>query len=137
MAKITFSLKELIDVLAANALIPGEIVRAGVKGNTLHFAIKTGSMLLPFVPASLRFSDFDGSTAVFDLSIVSGRLDKAANWLDELLRPKIPGCIELDYPKLSVDINKLLAEKRLKGIRVKDMFFEGDDFVILTDTART
>ena len=91
-------------------------------------------MLLPFVPASLRFSTFDGSTAVFDMSIVSGRLNKAADWLDKLLRPKIPGCLELDYPRLSVDVNKLLAEKGIKGIRVKDMHFEGDKFAVITDS---
>jgi hypothetical protein len=133
MAKITFTPDELIRVLATNALLPPEIVRAKAKGQTLHFAIKTGSMLLPFVPASVRFSNFDGSTAVFDMSIVSGRLNKAADWLDKLLRPKIPGCLKLDYPKLSLDVNKLLADKGIKAVRVKDMFFEGENFAVITE----
>ena len=134
MAKITFSPDELIGVITANAILPREILRAKAKGQTLHFALKTDSMILPFVPASLRFSNFDGNTVVFDLSIVSGRLNKAANWLDRLLKPKMPACVEIDYPKLSVDINKLIAEKGLKGIRIKDMFFENDNFAVVTNS---
>lgn len=132
MAKITFSLDELIGILSANAVLPGEVVRAKAKGRSLHFAIKTGSFILPFVPASLSFLSFDGDNAVFELSIVSGRLNKANSWFNELLKPKLPACMELDYPKLSVDINKLLAQKGIKGVQVKDIFFEGDEFAIVT-----
>ena len=132
MAKITFSLNELVDILAANKLLPAEIVRAKAKGQSLHFAIKTGSFILPFVPASLSYSSFDGCNAAFELSVVSSRLNKAASWFNELLKPKLPGCIELDYPKISVDVNKLLAEKGIKGVRVKDMFFENNDFAVVT-----
>jgi hypothetical protein len=135
MAKITFSLDELIGVLAANAFLPKDIVRARAKSRSLHFAIKTGLPLLPFVPASLNFSNFDGNIALFDLSIVSGRLDKVLNRFDELLKSKLPACIQIDYPRLRIDVNKVLADKGLKGIRVKDMFFEDDDFVVLTDSA--
>ena len=132
MAKITFSLEELIGILTANKLLPAEIVRAKAKGQSLHFAVKTGSFILPFVPASLSYSSFDGGNAVFELSVVSGRLNKAASWFNELLKPKLPACMEIDYPKISVDINKLLAEKGVKGVRVKDMFFEGDEFSVVT-----
>ena len=132
MAKITFSLDELIGILSANGLLPGEIVRAKARGQSLHFAVKTGSFILPFVPASLSYLSFDGNNAVFELSIVSGRLNKAASWFNEILKPRLPGCMELDYPKISVNINKLLAEKGIKAVRVKDMFFEGDQFAIVT-----
>ncbi len=132
MAKITFTLDELIGILSANGLLPAEIVRAKAKGQSLHFAVKTGSFILPFVPASLSYLNFDGDNAVFELSIASGRLNKAASWFNELLRPKLPACMELDYPKISVNINKLLAEKGIKGIRVKKMSFEDDQFAVVT-----
>lgn len=135
MAKITFTLDELIRILATNALLPAEIVRARAKDRSLNLAIRTGWPLLPFVPASLEFSKFDGNTAFFDLSIVSGRLDKVVKRFDELLKSKLPECMKIDYPKLSVNINKVLADKGLKGIRVKDMFFDDDDFVVITDSA--
>ena len=132
MAKITFSIEELIGILTANELLPAQVTRLKAKGQSLHFAIKTGTFLLPFVPASLSFSSFDGNEAAFELSVVSGRLNKANNWFNEMLRPKLPACVEIDYPKISVDINKILAEKGIKGVRVKDMFFEGDDLAIVT-----
>jgi len=132
MAKIILSLEELIGILISNELVPGEIVRVKAKGEKIHFVIKTGAFVLPFVPASLSFSSFDGSNAVFELTIVSGRLSKAKNWFDELLKPRLPECMELDYPKIAIDVNKLLAEKGIKGVRVKDMFFEDEKFAIVT-----
>lgn len=132
MAKITFSLDELIGILAANSLLPGQILRLKAKGEKIHFVIKTNTLILPFVPASLGFLRFEGNNAVFELAIVSGRLSKAKSWFDELLKAKLPAFMELDYPKISIDVNKLLAEKGLKGMRVKDMYFEGEEFAIIT-----
>jgi len=132
MAKIILSLEELIGILIANELVPGEIVRVKAKGEKIHFVIKTGAFVLPFVPASLSLSSFDGNNAVFELTIVSGRLSKAKNWFDELLKPRLPACMELDYPKITIDVNKLLAEKAISGVRVKDMFFEDEKFAIVT-----
>ncbi len=135
MAKITFSLDELIGILSANAVLPGKIVRVKAKGRSLQFAIKTGSFILPFVPASLSYTSFDGDNAVFELNVVGGRLNKATSWFNKLLKPKLPACMILDYPNISVDVNKLLAEKGIKGVRVKDMFFENDKFAIVTGNA--
>jgi hypothetical protein len=135
MAKITFSLDELIGILSTNAILPGKIVSAKAKGRSLQFAIKTGSFILPFVPASLSYTSFDGNNAVFELNVVGGRLNKATSWFNELLKPKLPACMILDYPNISVDVNKLLAEKGIKGVRVKDMFFENDKFAIVTGNA--
>jgi hypothetical protein len=132
MAKMTFSLDELIGILTANGLLPGEILRLKAKDGKIHFVVKTGMFILPFVPASLSFSSFDGNNAVFELAIVSGRLSKAKKWFDELLKPRLPACMELDYPKISVDINKLLAEKGIKGVQVKDMLFEDGGFAVIT-----
>jgi len=132
MARITFSIEELIGVLISNKLLPGEIVRVKVKGEKIHFVVKTGAFILPFVPASLSFSSFDGNNAVFELAIVSGRLSKAKSWFDELLKPRLPACMELDYPKIAIDVNKLLAEKGIKGVLVKDMFFEDGGFAVIT-----
>ncbi len=132
MAKIILSLEELIGILIANELVPGEIVRVKAKGEKIHFVIKTGAFVLPFVPASLSLSSFDGSNAVFELTIVSARLSKAKNWFDELLKPILPECMKLDYPKITIDVNKLLAEKAISGVRVKDMFFEDEKFAIVT-----
>jgi len=132
MAKITFSLEELREILMSNGLLPRQIVRAKVKGERIHFVIRTDSFILPFIPASLRYLSFDGDTVTFELTIVSGRLDKAVSWLNQVLKLKIPAYATLDYPNISVDIHRVLREKNIRGIRVKSIFFEDGEFVVIT-----
>ena len=132
MAKVSFSLEELTKTLISNGLLPGEIVRVRVKGQRIHFVIRTNSFILPFIPASLRYLSFDDNKAIFELTIVSGQLSKAMGWLNKIFELKIPACMKLDYPKLSVDVDKLLKEKNIRGVRVKDIFIEDGEFTIVT-----
>ena len=132
MAKVSFSLEELTKILISNGLLPGEIVRVRVKGQRIHFVIRTNSFILPFIPASLRYLSFDDNKAIFELTIVSGQLSKAMSWLNKIFELKIPACMKLDYPKLSVDVDKLFKERNIKGVRVKDIFIEDGEFTIVT-----
>ncbi len=133
MAKITFSLDELLKILISNELLPPQIIRARVTGQRVHFVIRTNSFILPFIPASLRYVSFDNNNAIFELTIVSDHLNKAVSWLNQVLKLKIPAFMKLEYPNISVDIEKLLEEKNIKGVRVKDIFFENGDFTIVTE----
>ncbi|MHC4556504.1 MAG: hypothetical protein ACYTFW_05295 [Planctomycetota bacterium] len=133
MAKITFSLEELLGILISNQLLPREIVRVKIKGERIHFVIKTNSFILPFIPASLRYLNYDNNNAIFELAIAGGRLNKAVSWLNEILKLKIPAYMKLEYPNISVDIDKLLEEKNIRGVRVKDIIFEDGEFAIVTD----
>jgi len=132
MAKMTFSLEELIKILISNELLPGEILRPRVEGERIHFVIRTNSFILPFIPASLRYLSFNDNNAIFELTIISGHLSKAKNWLNQALKLRIPEYMKLEYPQLSVDIDKLLKEKNFTGVRVKDILFEGGEFTIVT-----
>ncbi|MCH7557283.1 MAG: hypothetical protein IIB56_07470 [Planctomycetes bacterium] len=132
MAKITFSLEELLKILISNELLPRQIIRVRVKGQRIHFIIRTDAFILPYIPASLRYISFDNNNAIFELTIASGHLNKAVNRLNQALKLKIPDCMKLEYPNISVDIDKLLEEKNIKGVRVKDIFFENGDFTIVT-----
>jgi hypothetical protein len=132
MAKITFSLEELLRILISNELLPRQIIRARVKGQRVHFVIRTNAFILPFIPASLRYVNFNSNNAIFELIIVSGHLNKAISWLNQALKLKIPACMKLEYPNIFVDIDKLLEEKNIKGLRVKDIFFENGEFAIVT-----
>ncbi len=132
MAKITFSLEELIEILTSNELLPRQIIRARVKGQRIHFVIRTDSFILPFIPASLRYVSFDNNNAIFELTIASGHLNKAVNWLNQALKLKIPVCMKLEYPNISVDIEKLLEEKNIRGVQVKDISFANGQFTIVT-----
>ena len=132
MAKITFTLDELLKILISNELLPRQIIRARVKGQKVHFLIKTNSFVLPYIPASLRYVSFNNNNAIFELTIVSGHLNKAVGWLNQALKLKIPACMRLEYPNIFVDIDKLLEEKSIKGLRVKDIFFEKGQLTVVT-----
>ncbi len=133
MAKITFSLEELLKILISNELLPRQMIRARVKGQRVHFVIRTNAFILPYIPASLKYIGFDNNNAIFELTIVHGHLNKAVSWFNQALKLKIPACMKLEYPNISVDIDKLLKEKNIKGVQVKDIFFENGQFTIVTD----
>ena len=133
MAKITFSLEELLKILTSNELLPRQIIRARVKGQRVHFVIRTNAFILPFIPASLRYISFDNNNAIFELTIASGHLNKTVSRLNQALKLKIPACMKLEYPNISVDIEKLLEEKNIRDVQVKDIFFDNGQFTIVTD----
>jgi len=134
MAKITFNLEELTDILISNELLPREIVRTRVKGERINFVIRTNSFILPFIPASLRYLSFDNNNAILELTMVGGHLKKAINWLDQAVKLRIPSYMKLEFPNILVDVDKLLKEKNIKGVRVKDILFENGEFVVVTDS---
>lgn len=132
MAKITFNLEEITEIVISNKLLPPEIIRVRVKGEKVHFVIRTNSFILPYIPASLRFLSFSDNNAIFELTIVSSHLSKAINWLNQSLTLKIPTYMKLDYPRLYIDIDKLLKEKNFTGVQVKDILYEAGEFTIVT-----
>jgi len=132
MAKITFSLEELVEILISNKLLPPEIVRARVKGERIHFVIRTDSFILPFIPASLRYLSFENNNVIFELTIVSSHLSKAVSWLNQVLKLRIPAYMKLEYPNIFVDVDKLLKEKNIRALRVKDILLEEGEFTIVT-----
>ena len=132
MAKITFSLEELTQVLISNELLRGEILRPKVEGDRIHFVIRTNTFILPYIPASLGYLDFSDNLAIFELTIVSSYLNKAVSRLKQMLQLKIPSYMRLEYPKIFVDVDKLLKEKNIRGVRVKDIYLKGGEFTITT-----
>ena len=132
MAKITFSLEELTQILISNELLRGGILRPKVDGERIHFMIRTNSFILPYIPASLGYLSFSDNQAIFELTIISSHLNKAVNQLKQMLQLKLPAYIKLEYPKIFVDVEKLLNEKDVKGIRVTDIALENGEFTIKT-----
>ncbi|HUT47465.1 MAG TPA: hypothetical protein VMX36_14385 [Sedimentisphaerales bacterium] len=132
MAKITFNLEELIQILISNELLRGEILRPKVDGDRIHFVIRTNSFILPYIPASLGYLGFSDNLATFELTIVSSHLNKAVSRLKKILQFKLPVYMKLEYPKIFVDVEKLLKEKNIRGIRVKDISLKGGEFTITT-----
>jgi hypothetical protein len=132
MAKITFNLEELVQILTSNKLLRSEILRPKVEGQRIHFVIKTDSFILPYIPASLGYSGFSENQAIFKLTIVSSHLNKVVGRLKQILKLKLPTYVRLEYPKIFVDMDKLLEEINVKGIRVKDITYQNGEFTITT-----
>jgi hypothetical protein len=132
MAKITFSLEELTQVLISNELLRGEILRPKVEGDRIHFVIRTNTFILPYIPASLGYLSFSDNMVTFELTIVSSYLNKAVSRLKQKFQIKLPVYIKLEYPKILVDVDKLLKEKNIRGVRVKDIDMKGGEFTITT-----
>jgi hypothetical protein len=134
MAKIIFSIEELIKILISNDLLPKNIIRVKVKDESVHFYIKTQSFILPFIPASLRFLSLDNNNVTFELTVVSDKVNKAIGRFDQFLDFEMPAYMRLEYPNIVVDIDKLLQEKNIRGLQLKNVFFENDEFVVETDS---
>ena len=132
MARIIFSLEELKQILISNELLRGEILRLKVEGQRIHFVIRTNSFILPYIPASLGYLSFSDNQAIFELTIVSSHLNKAVSRIKQMLQLKLPAYMKLEYPKIFVDVEKLIKKKNIKGIRVKDIALEGGEFTITT-----
>lgn len=133
MAKITCSLEELIQILVTNLLLRSEILRPKVEGDRIHFVIKTNSFILPYIPGSLGYSGFSNNQAIFNLTIVSSHLNKALGRLKQILQLKLPVYMRLEYPKIFVDVDRLLEEKNIKGIQVSDITLKDGVLTIITN----
>jgi hypothetical protein len=132
MVIITLNLEELTRILISNKLLRDEILRPKVEGDRIHFVIKTNSFILPYIPASLAYSDFSDNQAIFELTIVSSYLNKVVGRLKQILQLELPAYMKLEYPKIFIDADKLLEEINIKGIRVKDISFKNGVFTITT-----
>jgi hypothetical protein len=135
MAKITFSIQELIEIVVSNGLMPQQVVRVRVKGEKIHFVVKTNTFVLPYIPASLSYAGFDGENALFKLTNVSGPVNKIMGWLHQALKLKMPAFVKLEYPQVSVDLNMLLKDMNIRGIQVRDIIFQEGQFSIIVAEA--
>ena len=120
-------------MIVSNELLPQQVIRVRVKGEKIHFVVKTNTFILPYIPASLVYGTFDGGHAIFELTHVGGPVNKVMGWLHQVLKPKIPDFMKLEYPNLSIDIGKLLKENNIRGIRVTDIALKDGQFTITTE----
>ena len=137
MAKITFDLQELVELVVSNELLPRQIARLRVKGDKIHFVIKTNAFILPFIPASLGYVSCDGNQAIFELTLVSGHVNKAMGMLHQALKLKLPDFVKFEYPRVSIDIKRLLKERNIRGIQVRDIVFQDGQFSVVTGSSPT
>lgn len=130
MAKIFLSIEELIKILVSNELLPKNIVRVKAKDDSVHFYIKTRSFIIPFIPASLRFLNCKDNNVTFELTVVNSQVSKLINRFDQLFDITIPAYMRFEYPNIVIDIDKLLQENNIRGLRLKSAFFENNEFIV-------
>jgi hypothetical protein len=75
---------------------------------------------------------FSDNQAIFELTVVSSHLNKVVGRLKQILQLKLPAYMKLEYPKIFIEVDKLLEEKNIRGIRVKDISFKDGEFAITT-----
>ena len=134
MAKLHISVTELDRILNSNNLLPEQISGMEADGDNIHLRIKTGWFALKSVRMSVKFINYKDENAVFE--VVQNRFMNKFDWLIHKLAESahLPEYINLDeYPKVHVDLNKVLAEKT-KGIRLDDLSFEKGLFLITLST---
>lgn len=132
MAKIILSLEELMEILISNEILPRNVARVQVKDKEIHFVIDTQSFILPFIPASLKFLNFENNNMVFELTLVNGQVNEIMSGFNQVFEQKMPVYVKYEYPSIFVDVDKLLLEKNIKGVKVEDVFFEKGEFTIVT-----
>ncbi len=132
MAKITLSLEELVEILISNEILPRNIARVQVSDNEIHFIINTPSFILPFIPATLRYLNFQNSNMVFELTLVNGQVNEIMHGFNQVFEPRMPAYMKYEYPNIFVDVDRLFHEKNIKGVKVEDVFFEKGEFTIVT-----
>ena len=144
MAKMIFSVEEMRELLLSNnrIRIPPYIKNLKMGADTISLIVevgKTGIPLMPsvplLIPLSTRFVRFDNPIAIFEIAnrgiLTKGIVDR----LIPIFKDKMPDYIEVDYPSIHVDVNKLLVEKNVKGVEVEEIVFDDGKFTVVTGNA--
>ncbi len=132
MAQIILSGEELVCILNANGLVPEEVVDLELAGEEIKLRIKTPWPIFKSVRVGLRFTGFEQGQVV--LQLATNRLIDQFDWLvDKMLAgfPLADHGARWEYPKLHVDVNKLLRQQ-VRGVEVTNVVFAEEQFRITT-----
>ena len=132
MAQIVLSGDELVGILQANGLIPDQVTDIEADGEEIKLKVKTPWPLLKSLRVAVRFEGLDNNHVV--LQLVTNRLIDTFDWLVDKMLESFPlgeygG--RWEYPRLYIDVNKLLQEW-IRGVRITDMAFFDGQFRITT-----
>lgn len=132
MAQIVLSANELIGILRANGLIPDQVTDVEADGEEIKLKVKTPWPVIKSLRVGVRFTAFDGGQMV--LQLATNRLIDTFEWLVDKMLESFPLADyggRWEYPKLYVDVNRLIGE-RMQGVQVEEMAFREGHFHITT-----
>jgi hypothetical protein len=132
MAQIILSGDELVCILNANGLVPEEVIDIELEGEEIKLRVKTPWPIFKSIRVGLRFTGFEQGQAV--LQLVTNRLIDRFDWLvDKMLGgfPLANHGARWEYPRLHVDVNKLLR-RQVRGVEITNIAFEEGQFRVTT-----
>jgi hypothetical protein len=132
MAKIVLSGDELVGILHANGLIPHQIADIVVEEDEIKIKVRTQWPVLKSLRVAVRVRGFEDGEVIFQL--VTNRLLDTFDWvvskmLESFSLEDYGG--RWEYPRLYIDVNKLVGE-RLRGVHVDDVTFREGHFHVET-----
>jgi hypothetical protein len=133
MAQITFTPEEAISLLRANDLLGEVITDINVKDDTLLLRVATPLPLVSSLPVSIKYVGFENGVVTLQLSAdyLKGRiLDTVLKLVNARLEQDFPDKIQLDYPNLYVHINKLLVDRNIRAVQVRQITFDSGLFTV-------
>lgn len=134
MAKIVFSLEELLSVLTANDVLPEQVQQARANGDTVEFVIKTGVFILPMVPVSLKYAGYEGGEITFEMSVAGGRFSDVIGGFAKQFESKMPPGVRLEFPQIYVDVGKLLESKNIRGVSLSEVSVNDGEFAVVVSS---
>jgi hypothetical protein len=132
MGQIILSGDELVCILAANARMPEQVMGVETEGEEIKVHVATALPVLRSIPVRIRFAGFEQGQLV--LQLMTNRLIDKFDWLVNRMLASFK--IEdyggrWEYPRLYVDVNRLL-QQQVRGVEIAGVVFREGHFHITT-----
>ena len=132
MGQIILSGAELVCLLKANGMVPDPIIDMEMDTDEIRVRVRTPLPILKSVHVGVRFAGFEEGHVV--LQLATNRLLDAFDWLVDRMFASLPladHASRWEYPRLYVDVNKLL-QRQVRGVEVTGVAFAEGHFHITT-----
>lgn len=124
MAKINFSLNELLTIAQANNYKLDRLEDIQILGNTITVVVNTGLPLPKTIKADIEFIDFADGRAKLELK-GNPLVGKFVNMIT------LPSGIIFNAPHFLIEVNTLISQK-VKALRIESMTLNNGEFAITT-----
>lgn len=134
MAKIMFTLTEIMKILDSNEQIHRDISDLRVQGGDVHFNINTNLPLIHKIPASARYVSFEDGIMKLEMTvhgIAPSLAGKMAKLFSHKLAHNVPQFLKLDYPYMYINIPEAISSN-IKGLHVDHVEHEDGHFTVTT-----
>ena len=129
MAKINFSLNELLTLAKANDVKLDRLEDIQVQGNTITVIVNTGLPLPKTIKADIEFIEFNNGHAKLEL-VGNSLIGKFVNMVT------LPTGITFSSPHFLIDVNTLIKQK-VKALQIESMTLTNGHFTITTQNSHS